>query len=231
MIWALVGKALLLGLSTGLFCAGFCVPLVGPLLLADDTGLARLSSEENRACTQPSSGGRRIWRSASRVLLFLAGRLVAYLLFGLVFGALGGILSRVWGIKTVLLPLLYAVLGVLMIVYALVQSFPHVGFCRALGQPVRSGWYIALVGFLAGINLCPPFLLAVTTVMDIGGPLPGALFFLVFFLATSVYLLPLFFAGLVSRFSSVRFAGRVTAVIAGLYFLYLAASTALIRAR
>jgi hypothetical protein len=50
-------------------------------------------------------------------------------------------------------------------------------------------------------------------------------------LATSVYLLPLFFAGLVSRFSSVRFAGRVAAVLAGVYFLYLAASTALIRAR
>jgi len=211
MILALVGKALLLGLSTGLFCAGFCVPLVGPLLLADES--------------------RRVRRSVSRVLLFLGGRLVAYLLFGLVFGALGGILGRVWGIKTILLPLLYASLGVLMIVYAVVQSFPHIGFCRALGQPVRSGWYLALVGFLAGINLCPPFLLAVTTVMDIGGALRGVLFFLVFFLATSVYLLPLFFAGLVSRFSSVRFAGRVAAVLAGLYFLYLAASTALIRTR
>ena len=211
MAQALVGKALLLGLSTGLFCAGFCVPLVGPLLLADER--------------------RSVRHSASRVLLFLAGRLVAYLLFGLVFGALGGILSRVYGIKTVLLPLLYAILGVLMIVYAVVQSFPHFGFCRALGQPVRSGWYIALAGFLAGINLCPPFLLAVTTVMDIGGALRGVLFFLVFFLATSVYLLPLFFAGLVSRFSSVRFAGRVAAVLAGLYFLYLAASTALIRVR
>ena len=211
MIPALVGKALLLGLSTGMFCAGFCVPLVGPLLLSD----------ENRS----------VRRSASRVGLFLAGRLVAYLLFGFVFGALGGAISRVWGIKTILLPLLYAVLGVLMIVFSVVQSFPHVGFCRVLGQPVRSGWYLALIGFLAGINLCPPFLLAVTTVMDIGGALRGALFFFVFFLATSVYLLPLFFAGLVSRFSAVRFAGRVAAVLAGVYFLYLAASTAFIRVR
>jgi sulfite exporter TauE/SafE len=228
VIPTLVGKALLLGLSTGLFCAGFCVPLVGPLLLAD--------AGENGDCTARPGAPRDcprfpLKRSITRVLLFLAGRLVAYLLFGLVFGALGGILSRVWGIKTVLLPLLYAILGVMMIVYAVVQSFPHIGFCRTIGQPVRSGWYIALVGFLAGINLCPPFLLAVTTVMDIGGALRGVLFFLVFFLATSVYLLPLFFAGLVSRFSSVRFAGRVTAVLAGLYFLYLAASTALIRAR
>jgi sulfite exporter TauE/SafE len=211
MIPALVGKALLLGLSTGLFCAGFCVPLVGPLLL----------SNENRS----------VRRSASRVGLFLAGRLVAYLLFGLVFGALGGALSRVWGIKAVLLPLVYATLGVMMIVYAVVQSFPHIGFCRAVSPRIRSDWYLVIIGFLAGINLCPPFLLAVTTVMDIGGALRGALFFLVFFLATSIYLLPLFFAGLVSRFSSVRFAGRVAAVLAGVYFLYFAASIALIRVR
>jgi len=50
-------------------------------------------------------------------------------------------------------------------------------------------------------------------------------------LATNVPLLPLLFAGLVSGFSSVRSAGRVAAVLAGLYFLYLAAGTALIRAR
>jgi sulfite exporter TauE/SafE len=228
MIPALIAKALLLGLSTGLFCAGFCVPLVGPLLLADEG--------ENGDCTARPGAPRdcprfRVKHYASRVLLFLAGRLVAYLLFGLVFGALGGVLSRVWGIKAVILPLLYAALGILVIVYAVVQSFPHVGFCRVVSPRVRSGWYLALVGFLAGINLCPPFLLAVTTVMDIGGALRGVLFFLVFFLATSVYLLPLFFAGLVSRFSSVRFAGRVAAVLAGLYFLYLAASTALIRTR
>jgi sulfite exporter TauE/SafE len=206
MIPALVGKALLLGLSTGLFCAGFCVPLVGPLLLSDDRG-----------CTHRDVN-RSIRHSASRVGLFLAGRLVAYLLFGLVFGALGGALSRVWGIKALLLPLVYAVLGVMMIVYAVVQSFPHVGFCRAVSPRIRSGWYLALVGFLAGINLCPPFLLAVTTVI------------FVFFLATSVYLLPLLFAGLMSRFSAVRFAGRVAAVLAGVYFLYLAVGTALIRA-
>ncbi len=209
MAGTLVSKALLLGLSTGLFCAGFCVPLVAPLLLADE------------------KGGMR--RSASRIALFLAGRLAAYLLFGVVFGALGGALNRLWGFKAILLPVLYAGLGVLMIAYAIVQSFPHVGLCRAVSPGMRSGWYLALVGFLAGINICPPFLLAVTTVMDLGGALKGGLFFLVFFLATSVYLLPLFFAGLVSRFAAVRFAARFSAAVAGLYFIFLAARTLIAR--
>jgi sulfite exporter TauE/SafE len=205
MMPALVGKALLLGLSTGLFCVGFCVPLVGPLLL---------SNEE-----------RGVRGSAGRVGLFLAGRLIAYILFGIVFGALGGGLARVWKAKPIFLPVLYAALGVMMILFGVVQSFPHIGLCRVLGPKVRSGWYLALAGFLAGINICPPFLLAVTTVMDIGGALRGALFFLVFFVATSVYLLPLFFAGFVSRLASVRFAARVAAIAAGGWYIFLAIRT------
>lgn len=199
----LAARALLLGLSTGLFCVGFCVPLLGPVMLS-----------------RKKSGFRQ---SAVSICLFLGGRLVAYLLFGLVFGALGSTLAGVSSVKPVLVPLLYGILGLLLVVYGLVQSFPHIGLCRLLSPRFSSNWYVVVLGFLAGINLCPPFLLAVTAAMDIGGALQGMFFFLVFFVATSVYLLPLLLSGLVNRFGSVRFAARATAVVAGLYFVYVAA--------
>lgn len=198
----LAGKALALGLSTGLFCTGFCLPLLGPVVLSQ-------------------AGGVR--RSLGRVALFLAGRLVAYLLFGTLFGLAGGTLGRLVGVKSWLLPSLYGLLGLSLIGYGLVQSFPHVGFCRAFAPRFSSGWYVAALGFLAGINLCPPFLLAVTTVLDVGGALRGALFFLVFFLATSVYLAPMLLAGLAGRLAAVRFGARIAAVVAGGYFIVLAA--------
>jgi sulfite exporter TauE/SafE len=200
---SLVTRALLLGLSTGLFCIGFCVPLVGPVLMARE-----------------KSGLRRSFRGIG---MFLAGRLVAYLLFGFVFGMLGRALGHIYAIKSIGLPILYALLGALMILYSVVQSFPHVGFCRALNPRLQSDWYLLLVGLLAGINLCPPFLLAVTSAFDLGGALKGMLFFFVFFIATSVYLVPFLFSGLFNRFREVRFAGRIASVVAGLYFLYLAA--------
>ncbi len=203
MTLQIAGRALVLGLSTGLFCVGFCVPLLGPAMLSRDKGGLR--------------------ESAASVGLFLAGRLAAYLLFGLVFGALGGVLSRVWQVKAVFVPVLYALLGVLMILYGIIQSFPHVGFCRVLNPRVQSRWYLLVIGFLAGINICPPFLLAVTAAMDLGGAPQGMLFFFVFFIATSVYLLPLLFTGLVSRFKEVRVAARIAAIVAGLYFIWLAA--------
>jgi len=200
----LAGRALALGLSTGLFCAGFCLPLLGPVMLAE-------------------GGGTR--KSVRRVVLFLAGRLVAYLLFGITFGALGGALARLGPFKTWLLPVVYGLLGMGMVGYGIARSMPHLGFCRALSPGFGSDWYVAALGFLAGINLCPPFLLAVTTVMDMGGALRGLAFFFVFFLATSVYLLPLLFAGLAGRFAAVRSAARVASIVAGGYFIYLAVRT------
>jgi sulfite exporter TauE/SafE len=208
LVAALAGRALLLGLASGLFCAGLCLPLLGPVALS-----------------QPGS----FRRSLGRVALFLGGRLAAYVLFGVVFGALGGALARFAAAKAWLLPAVYGALGVAMVGYGLVQSFPHVGFCRVLAPRVQSGWYVAALGFLAGINLCPPFLLAVTTVVDAGGVLRGMLFFFIFFIATSVYLVPVLAAGFAGRFASVRFAARVASVLAGCYFVLLAARVLAIR--
>jgi sulfite exporter TauE/SafE len=156
--------------------------------------------------------------------MFLVGRLVGYLLFGAVFGLLGAALSRVWQVKTVVLPIVYLLLGLLMILHGLVLSFPHVGLCRVLGRGLESRWYLLVAGFLAGVNLCPPFLLAATVALDAGTPLKGLVFFLAFFIATSLYLVPLLLAGLVARFESVRFAARVASVLAGLWFAVLGAA-------
>lgn len=207
MILALLARALVLGLSTGLFCIGFCGPLVGPILLA-----------------RSRSGVRG---SAIGIAVFMSGRLAAYLLFGAATGLLGGAFGRLWPVKAYVLPGLYTVLGLLMILYAIAQSFPHLGFCRFLSPRIESNWYFLLAGFVAGINLCPPFLLAATTAFVAGGALQGMLFFFVFFLATSVYLVPFLFSGLLNRFREVRFAARIAAVAAGLYFVYLAARSAI----
>ncbi len=200
-MFQLVARALALGLSTGLFCAGFCVPIVGPALLAQER--------------------HGLKGSAKTLGLFLAGRLAGYLLFGIVFGLLGAAVARIWQVRAFVLPVVYLLLGLMLIVYGFVLSFPHIGLCRVLTPRLRSGWYLLLAGFLAGINLCPPFLLALTSAVEAGTPWKGMVFFLAFFVATSVYLVPLLAAGLVSRMESFRVAGRIASALAGLWFIYL----------
>ena len=82
-----------------------------------------------------------------------------------------------------------------------------------------------LAGFLAGINICPPFLLALSYALSLAQIGRAVLFFLFFYLATSVFLLPFLLSPLVARFELMRKAARVVAVVAGLWFVYTAVRT------
>jgi len=201
LVLTLVSRALLLGLSAGLFCAGFCLPVIGPALLA---------------------GEPRGFRDSARSLgLFLVGRLVGYLLFGFLFGLLGGRLTLVGQARAFLLPAAYLLLGLLLVLFGLVRTLPHLGPCRLIRPRLESRWCLFAVGCLTGVNFCPPFLLAVSAAVDAASPWKGLVFFAVFFVATSVYLAPLLAAGAVARSESLRFAGRVASVLAGVWFACL----------
>ncbi|MBM3316115.1 hypothetical protein FJY71_09845 [candidate division WOR-3 bacterium] len=183
-------------MGTGPVCAAFCLPALAPLLL--------------------SGAAPGVRRSASSVLLFALGRLAGYVGFGLLVGLL-----RIQG-SSPYFSALYLVMGALMVAYGLVQSFPHWGLCRLVRPRLESGWHLLLLGLITGLNLCPPFLLASAAAAELGRPLAAMLFFLLFFVGTSVWLLPLILTGLLARFQPVRLAGRVLAVIAGLWFIWLA---------
>jgi len=195
-------KGLALGFSAGIFCVGFCYPILGPLMLS-----------------KQEAGFKS---SAISLANFILGRLVAYLLFGAVFGLVGGMISSLPSFRTIILPIAYLVLGILMILYGIVTYFPHWAFCRSLDKYFQDRKSSLIFGFLTGINICPPFLLAITTATELGKPWMGIVFFFFFFLATTVYLLPFLFSGFISRFEDIRIAARVVAVISGLWFIYRA---------
>ena len=193
MIW----QGFLLGLSTGVFCLGHCAPVLVPYVLAE---------------TRP-----RLGMSLGLVGQFLLGRLAACVLFGLAAGYLGvwvgGSLPR-W-----MMALSLVVLSLLLILYALAQNLPRPGLCRFVrGHSARMP---LVLGFLTGINPCPPFLLATAYVFEGANPLGGVLLFVAFFLGTSLYLLPLTFVGLLSRYEQIREVARLTTIIVGVVFLLM----------
>jgi sulfite exporter TauE/SafE len=204
MIW----QGFLLGLSTGVFCLGYCAPVFVPYVLAE---------------ARP-----RLGMNLGLVGQFLLGRLAAYTLFGLAAGYLGvwvgGSLPR-WVIALSLV-----VLSLLLILYALAQSLPRPGLCRFVrGHSARMP---LVLGFLTGINPCPPFginpcppfLLATASVFEGADPLGGVLLFVAFFLGTSLYMFPLTFVGLLSRYEQIREVARLTAIIVGVVFLLMGIS-------
>ena len=145
---------LVLGLSTGVGCLGWCLPALGPFVAAQ------------------CSSARRGLRD---VLWFNLGRLAGYLV---VFAA-ASIGGRVAATEAAWLRPLSAValvvLGVLVLLYAARVNFPTAKLCRNEALLCLLGRFPVGAGLLIGLSPCPPLLLAAAAV--VGGATGPALLF------------------------------------------------------
>lgn len=196
----LIAEGWLLGLSTGPYCLGACAPFLIPYMFAE---------------------GRSTWRDNLRILIeFMAGRFVAYALFGALVGWVGALLrphvtARMTGIAL-------GVTATVMVVYALNRSLPQWKIC---GPFVSRRWARRapfFLGFLIGINVCPPFLVAIARLVQVGQVGSGVIFFLSFFVGTSLYILPLMGISPLTKIERLQFVGMLSAILTSSWFLFRA---------
>ena len=196
-------QGFLLGLASGATCLAYCAPVLVPLVLGE---------------------GRSAARNLGLVGQFLGGRLVGYLLFGLLAWSLGRLVPAAGEARGLIFGAVTIGLAVLLLVYGLVRT-PVA--CAGELTGARAGlkrWPALLpagLGFLTGLNVCPPFLLAFTSAARAGSVWGSLLFFFMFFLGTSVYMVPLSLVGALNRFQALRVIGKLAAVCMGLYYLYV----------
>lgn len=186
---------LLAGLSVGISCFTYCIPFIAPYLVSED---------------------RPARANVILLIKFLVGRLVGYVLFGAAVGYLGEHLKS----DALHLPIIISMmlLSVLMLLHAL--GFVHTERYRLCFK--RKSWNTScpwLMGFLMGINICPPFLMSIAYVFTLQSVWRGIIYFLLFFVGTSVYLLPVFFLSFLGRRKEFQLAGRISAVVVGTLFL------------
>jgi Cytochrome C biogenesis protein transmembrane region len=199
----LVGEALLLGLASGPACVASCGPVVVPSLLSEGAG----------------------WRLNARYLsYFLGTRLLGYLLFAAIAWELGVLVSPAGALRVVMYGGIHVLLGVCLFWYAISvgKRCTHNCGCSglvSLGKTEKRGVPgAALLGFLTGVSLCPPFVAAALHVAELGSLLAALLFFAVFFGATTVWFVPFVGLGCVKRNDSVIFVARMAMVLVGLYY-------------
>jgi sulfite exporter TauE/SafE len=196
-------QAFLLGLASGATCLAYCAPVLVPLVLGESRGFAR---------------------SLALVAQFLGGRLIGYLLFGFLAWEAGRLASAAGAHRGLAFGVTYVLLAVFLLLYGVFRRAPA---CAGELPGVRarlSRWPAALpagLGFLTGINICPPFLLAFAGAAESRSVWGSLLFFLLFFAGTSIYMLPLSLAGAFRRFQAVQRVGRLAAICMGLYYLYV----------
>ena len=189
-------QGLLTGLSVGVYCIGVCLPMVVPVLLAQ----------------------RRTLKSAFWVILeFSLGRLIGYMVFGGIFGWLGEKISSNF--------IHWVVSGGGMLI-ALLMIFHSLGFwiwgAKSCGLFFKKIKIAFLLGFLTGVNVCPPFLASLSYVFNLKDFLSGVGYFIMFFVGTSLYIVPMGLLASLTESRVFRKIARVSGLAAGLYFLHFA---------
>lgn len=195
---ALFSEGFLLGLSTGFYCLVSCLPLLAPYLLAE---------------------GRTAWRFNFLIFLeFLAGRFLAYMLFALLASLAGqagrGVLPD-W-----LLPLAMLLCGLWMggLAAFRVSSGGACALKSGFSPFVRR--LPLLLGFVTGINVCPPFAAGFVRLLEMADVLKGFAYFGGFFTATSIFISPVLL-GTPWVGGRVNEIGRLTLLLAGLWYTVL----------
>ena len=196
-------QGFLLGLVNGTTCLAFCAPVLIPFLLNE---------------------GNDIPQNLVTLLKFLGGRLGGYLLFGLLAWAMGGLLLGGGSYQAVVIGVAYVGLSVLLLVAVLRKKTSISNACALKGAQARLNRWPALLpagmGLLAGLKVCPPLLLAFTHATSTGTLGGSLLFFLMFFLGTSIFFLPMSLLGAFTRSPDLQLVGRFAAVIVALYYLF-----------
>lgn len=186
---------LLAGLSSGIYCIIYCLPFVAPVMVF-----------ENRERREG------IWIIAR----FILGRFVGYLLFGAVVGYLGERFSGLHLNKVVMAAM--ALLSLILILHAFgLWQAGRSGLCAAIKK--YDPKIPLLMGLLMGVNVCPPFLLSITYVFTLHSALEGVIYFLMFFIGTTVYFIPALFLSYLGKIREFQIVGRISAIIVGILFL------------
>jgi sulfite exporter TauE/SafE len=195
-------EGLLLGLASGGTCLAFCAPVLLPLMLG---------------------AGQPVRANGFLLAEFLLGRLGGYLLFGMLAWWTGQRILDAPDLRAALFGSAYVVLAALLLAFGLAKPPAACLWGPAAVRKWRARCPSLLplgLGFFTGLNLCPPFLLALAGAAYAGGLGASLLFFGAFFLGTSVYLIPLPFLGIFHRHAAVAWIGKTAAVLMAVYYLF-----------
>jgi len=167
-------SSIILGFSTSSICAITCLPLYLPFSV----------SREER--------GRYF-----QVLSLFIGRFVSYSIVGALSGALGSAVSEHF-IRSVSSYAIFILAALLFFRAAGIfrKEARACSFLFSITEKIRSPM---LVGFLTGLNLCYPFLIAIAHAASLRSVFGGVVVFSGFFIGTSTSLLPLFLVPLLRR--------------------------------
>ncbi len=203
-------EAFILGFGSGPVCLAACGPVLWPWLAAEG----------------------RDWRGNAGLLArFLSGRLFGYLAFAVAAWAVGLAVPGDARLRA----LVYGVANLALAAFLVSAVLWPRRACRVPDAPIGELHQIApansargfhapaavTLGFLTGLNLCPPFVAAGIRAAETRSLIAALLFFALFFAGTAIWFAPSIAISRLRRYSVVSTVARITLSVLALYYLYL----------
>ena len=192
---ATLAKGFGLGLSTGTICLATCTPIYLPYLLTED---------------------RKLTKSLWKVTEISLGRFFSYLAFGAAAGFAGANISSVN--REIFTSIAYILLSIYLLISAYrAHKTSHNCHVSKMMNLTKNGF---ILGILTGINFCPAFLIALSQAIDLGGTFSGMNLFFGFFLGTTLFLIPLAFANLLTHLKGMKKIAQIVSILIAIWFIW-----------
>ncbi len=209
-LWSGSLQSLLLGLSTGTYCAMYCAPVLLPLVTGTDT----ISVKKTTVLTS----------------LFLSGRMITYIVLGIICAAAGLLVSSFFDpvFARRLSVIAYIVCGAVLLNNSL-QKMKKTDDspCRGLkkvsvftGNDYSSA---VLSGLAVGLHICPPYWATLFLCTQSGSAFFASVYFIFFFAGTLPFFIPVFalpFA--VKKLPALKKIAQITQLLISVYFIVFA---------
>ncbi|NMM61781.1 sulfite exporter TauE/SafE family protein [Clostridium sp. P21] len=196
-------KGFILGLSSGGYCLASCIPVFVPYILSENK-----KTKWNFICLSK----------------FMLGRLLGYILFALLAWITGNFIIKQSYYKEIIFSLSYIFLSFILIIYTFSKSHRACNikyFSKIFNHSNRRNSFatVLLLGFLTGINVCPPFILAFSDAAFFSNIISSILYFIAFFIGTTIYFIPIPFIGILKG-KQIKFIGQMCSLIIGIFYMY-----------
>lgn len=194
---------LFIGLSVGASCLASCGPLVMSVIMKNT----------------PTTTGAYAY-----LFKFMSGRLVAYFLIAL----LTCLLCHSLSLPKYVIAITTLFVGLMMILNAFFKMPSYCFKGRGIKSFVRQhlSWaYVSILGFISSINVCPPVIAVATSSATSGSIIDSLATFTLFFIGSSLYMLPLPLISLVGDKDALQTIGKFASIIVGVVFIVKALLT------
>lgn len=209
-LWSGALQSLLLGLSTGTYCAMYCAPVLLPLVAGTDN----ISEKKTTVLTS----------------LFLSGRMITYIVLGIICAAAGLLVSSFFDpvIARRLSVIAYIICGAVLLSNSLQKmKKTDEASCKGLKKiPAFTGndySTAVLCGLAAGLHICPPYWATLFLCSQSGSAFSAAVYFIFFFAGTLPFFIPVFALPFtVKKLPALRKIAQITQLLIAVYFIVFA---------